>query len=142
MPTAIPAHARGGDAAPTLRWHGAATPEAVGTVRRLTIGLAARLGAAAELRDRLGLAVTEAMSNVVVHAYRDAAAPGAVHVVAEHDPERLRIVIRDHGLGLVPRADSPGLGLGLGLMAQAADALQVLTAPAGGGVEVRLEFAL
>jgi serine/threonine-protein kinase RsbW len=141
MPTSVPARKRGA-AAPALRWEGAATPEAVGTVRRLTVALATRLGAAVELTDRLALAVTEAMSNAVLHAYLDADAPGGVDVTAEHDRARLRIVIRDRGLGLVPRADSPGLGLGLELMAQTADRLRVRTAPAGGGVEVRLDFAL
>jgi anti-sigma regulatory factor (Ser/Thr protein kinase) len=130
------------DSAPELRWDGAATPEAVGAVRHLLVACAARLGASEEVRARLALAVSEAMSNVVVHAYREAEEPGAVHVAAADGDKWLRILIRDHGLGLVPRTDSPGLGFGLGLMAQTADVFSIRTAPVGAGVEVRLEFAL
>jgi anti-sigma regulatory factor (Ser/Thr protein kinase) len=127
---------------PAVRWSGTATPEAVGHVRRLLVERAAHLGAGQDLIDRLALAVTEALSNVVLHAYRGTPAGGAVRVAMERREARLHVAVHDEGVGLVPRTDSPGLGLGLGLMAQSADAFDVRTRPAGRGVEVRLEFSL
>jgi serine/threonine-protein kinase RsbW len=125
-----------------VRWKGDATPEAVGLVRQLLVDKAARLGAARDLRDRVALAVSEAVSNVVVHAYREIGEPGEVTVVMERRAEQLEILVRDRGVGLVPRPDSPGLGLGIGLMAQTADTFDILTGRGDPGVEVRLGFAL
>ena len=123
------------------RWTAPARPDAVGVLRRQLAEHATGIGADADVRDRLRLAVTEAVTNVVMHAYRDASEPGNVTVVAEQDEDRLVVQVCDEGLGMVPRFDSPGLGLGLGLMAQMADAFDILTRPHG-GVEVRLEFVL
>ncbi len=47
--------------------------------------------------------------------------------------------MRDEGSGLAPRVDSPGLGLGLGLIAQVADSADV-RAPEDGGTEVVMRF--
>ena len=47
--------------------------------------------------------------------------------------------MRDEGTGLAPRVDSPGLGLGLGLIAQVADSADV-RAPETGGTEVVMRF--
>src|SRR3712207_5586442 len=126
---------------PALRWSARAKPDAVGMFRRVLTEHVVRLGGDADVRDRVRLAVTEAVTNAVMHAYRHAHEPGDVIVVAEQEDDRLIVQVCDEGLGMVPRIDSPGLGLGLGLMAQMADAFDILTRPEG-GVEVRLEFAL
>jgi len=127
--------------AEVLRWHGRALPDTVGQLRRLLTEHAVRIGAGDDVRDRLRLAVTEAVTNVVMHAYRHAPEPGDVIVVVEQEDAQLFVSVCDEGLGMVPRIDSPGLGLGLGLMAQMADSFDVLKRPEG-GVEVRLQFAL
>jgi serine/threonine-protein kinase RsbW/stage II sporulation protein AB (anti-sigma F factor) len=124
-----------------VRWSGRAEPSAVAVVRRLVGDEAVRAGGDQDVRDRLRLAVTEAVTNVVMHAYRFAPEPGDVLVTVEHLDDALAVVVRDHGIGLLPRTDSPGLGLGLGLMAQLADQCEIATRAAG-GVEVRLRFAL
>lgn len=49
--------------------------------------------------------------------------------------------IRDRGAGLAPRADSPGLGLGLGLIAHETDRFEIRAVPEG-GTEVLLRFVL
>ena len=49
------------------------------------------------------------------------------------------IYVLDEGTGLAPRVDSPGLGLGLGLIAQVADSADV-RAPESGGTEVVMRF--
>jgi anti-sigma regulatory factor (Ser/Thr protein kinase) len=51
------------------------------------------------------------MSNAVIHGFIDSS-PGALHVIAEHHPGRLIVRVIDDGCGLVPRGDSPGMGLG------------------------------
>lgn len=88
----------------------------------------------------LALAVSEAIANAVIHAYRDAPM-GTMEVTAGVRDGSLSVAVRDWGSGLVPRRDSPGLGLGLPLISQLADTLQV-DEPAGGGTQLRMTFAL
>ena len=53
-------------------------------------------------------------------------------IEAERVGDHVCIYVRDEGTGLAPRVDSPGLGLGLGLIAQVADSADV-RAPESGG---------
>jgi serine/threonine-protein kinase RsbW/stage II sporulation protein AB (anti-sigma F factor) len=55
--------------------------------------------------------------------------------------DTVHVVVRDHGRGMTPRPDSPGLGLGLPLMTRLADAVQISTHPEG-GTEVRMTFTV
>lgn len=87
----------------------------------------------------IALAITEAATNVVLHAYRDHDEPGAVTIEAEYLHDHVCFYVRDEGSGLAPRVDSPGLGLGLGLIAQVADSADV-RAPEDGGTEVVMRF--
>src|SRR4051794_17719004 len=89
----------------------------------------------------IALAVTEAATNAVLHAYRDTDAPGTVTVSAERYDDHVCLYVRDEGSGLAPRVDSPGLGLGLGLIAQVADSADV-RAPEDGGTEVVMRFSI
>ncbi len=52
---------------------------------------------------------------------------------------RLLVVVRDEGRGIVPRTDSPGLGLGLPLIATLAEALELGTDEMQ-RTEVRMSF--
>jgi serine/threonine-protein kinase RsbW len=86
------------------------------------------------------MAVTEACTNVVVHAYEG---EGVLEVEMIADEEGLTIVVRDHGLGIHPRpagSGAPALGLGLPLIAALSDAFE-LRGSAGMGTEVRMTFA-
>jgi anti-sigma regulatory factor (Ser/Thr protein kinase) len=87
------------------------------------------------------LAVTEACSNVVVHAYvgRDGDVP-EMEVEAEWDADHLTVLVRDRGRGFAPRVDSPGLGLGLPVIAALTRRLE-LRETDGGGTEVSMSFA-
>jgi anti-sigma regulatory factor (Ser/Thr protein kinase) len=87
----------------------------------------------------IALAITEAATNVVLHAYRDHAEPGNVTIEAEFVGDHVCFYVRDEGSGLAPRVDSPGLGLGLGLIAQVADSADV-RAPESGGTEGVMRF--
>ena len=93
---------------------------------------------------QIKLAVSEAATNAVLHAYRDreTAQAGDVRVVVRPGDEgNLDVHLRDRGIGLSPRADSPGMGLGLGLMAHETECFEVRAAP-DGGTEVVLRFQL
>ena len=81
----------------------------------------------------IALAVSEAVTNVVVHAYVGAD-PGPVHVRVEleSDGDKLKLTVEDEGTGLRPRTDSPGLGLGLPLLATVSDRLDTRTTECGG----------
>lgn len=70
------------------------------------------------------LAVTEACANVVVHAYPDGQT-GPMEVLASMEDDRLTVLVRDWGGGIGPRPDSPGLGLGLSLIAALAEQVQL-----------------
>jgi serine/threonine-protein kinase RsbW len=86
------------------------------------------------------LAVTEACANVVVHAY-PGGAEGPMEVLASIDAGKLTVLVRDWGGGIRPRSDSPGLGLGLSLMAALAETVQ-LGRDDEEHTEVRMTFAL
>jgi serine/threonine-protein kinase RsbW len=53
----------------------------------------------------------------------------------------LRVVVVDRGRGILPRADSPGLGLGLPLIATLAESLELGTGDKE-ETEVRMTFRL
>ena len=85
------------------------------------------------------LAVSEVVTNCVVHGYRGR--PGEVAIEVRHSGGRLMLSIADRGGGMRPRLDSPGLGLGLPLVGRVADRVDI-SAPAGGGTQVRMCFRL
>jgi serine/threonine-protein kinase RsbW len=102
------------------------------------------LGEAYELDTQtlsdIRLAVTEACTNVVVHAYPDGRA-GPMEVRATLLGEELTVVVRDEGEGIGPRPDSPGLGLGLPLIASLTESVQ-LGRDDDEHTEVRMTFSL
>ena len=84
------------------------------------------------------LAVSEAVTNAVVHAYRGGP-PGAVRVRARWTAEGLEIVVEDDGVGIWARPDSPGLGIGLPTIATIAERFEI-DGPAR-GTRVTMVFA-
>ena len=79
----------------------------------------------------IAVAVSEAVTNVVNHAYRDEGS-GSVRVRVEVRPEEVELMVEDDGCGMVPRPDSPGLGLGLPLIATVSSRFDVRRSPRGG----------
>ena len=113
-------------ATPDLELKLPARAENVAVVRHAFGGFAEVLTVDEQTLADIKLAVTEACTNVVIHAYDDDA-PGSLEVDASFDDTRLTVVIRDRGRGIVPRPDSPGLGLGLPLIATLAESLELGT---------------
>ena len=89
------------------------------------------------------LALSEAVSNAIVHAYVGEPAPGPVEVHAETvcAGEALRLTVVDHGRGMCPRTDSPGIGAGLPLVSRVTDSFEICEAP-DGGTQVCMLFAV
>lgn len=83
------------------------------------------------------LAVSEAVTNVVIHAYPDG--EGTVSGLADSENGKLRIVISDSGVGMAPRRDTPGLGVGMPLIAALAEAVEIRASASG--TQIHLTFA-
>jgi anti-sigma regulatory factor (Ser/Thr protein kinase) len=99
------------------------TPSGVRVLRREISGIAEECGMDAAGVADVQLAVTEAATNAVMHAY--ATTTGDVTVTAAVRGGELAIVIADTGGGLVERSDSPGLGVGLSIIATVADEMRI-----------------
>jgi anti-sigma regulatory factor (Ser/Thr protein kinase) len=117
-----------------------ARAENVAVIRHAFGGFAEALSVDEQTLADIKLAVTEACTNVVIHAYEDDE-NGDLEVDASIDDLRLTVVIRDNGRGIVPRPDSPGLGLGLPLIATLAETLE-LGKDRADHTEVRMTFRL
>jgi serine/threonine-protein kinase RsbW len=119
-----------------------ARPEGVGVVRQALAGMADALDFDTAVLADMKMAVTEACTNVVVHAYPEEQGMLEVEMLAAENG--VTIVVRDHGFGIHPHAADttarPALGLGLPLIAALSDAYE-LRGGAGAGTEVRMTFA-
>ena len=125
--------------APDLELTLPARAENVAVARHAIGGLGDVIDVSDQTLADVKLAVTEACTNVVVHAYP--AGDGPMGVRATVNDDLLRIVIIDQGRGILPRADSPGLGLGLPLIATLAESLELGTGR-NEETEVRMTFRL
>jgi serine/threonine-protein kinase RsbW len=126
-------------AAPDLVLTLPARAENVAVVRHAFGGLGDALDIEDQVLADVKLAVTEACTNVVVHAYPEGEGP--MEIAATVRDERLSIAVRDEGRGMLPRPDSPGLGLGLPLIATLAETLELGRDP-DDRTEVRMTFHL
>ena len=132
-------HRNSDDQADDLELTLPARAENVAVVRHAFGGLGDVLEVPDQTLSDIKLAVTEACTNVVVHAYPDGEGPLAVR--ARVDERTLTVVVADDGRGISPRPDSPGLGLGLPLIATLAESLELGTGPTD-QTEVRMTFNL
>jgi serine/threonine-protein kinase RsbW/stage II sporulation protein AB (anti-sigma F factor) len=89
--------------------------------------------------DDVALAITEAATNAVIHAYREGPA-GLMRVVACARADGLLVVVRDYGCGMSPNPDSPGLGLGLSVIGAVANEMNIERPDEGGGTRIRIHF--
>jgi anti-sigma regulatory factor (Ser/Thr protein kinase) len=126
---------------PSAAWTVAARAESVAFVRQAVADFVIVNGISESDVSDIRIAVSEAVTNAVMHAFRDRTEPGSVRVSVSVDDEQVEIVIRDDGSGMAPRDDSPGLGLGLSLIRRVADGFDHREPP-GGGTEVWMQFTL
>ena len=115
-----------------------ARSENLGKVRRAVSEYAASLGVEEETIADLRLAVNEACSNVVRHAYEGD--EGLMEVEARPIGDCLLVTVQDRGRGLGGRSSDPGTGLGLRVASAVSGSFAMQRkAP---GTEVRLSFPI
>jgi anti-sigma regulatory factor (Ser/Thr protein kinase) len=116
--------------------------EMVVPLRRSVGALAAGWGASDDALWRIDQALSEACTNVVLHAYRRR--PGELQLTAEIRGDVLGVTVVDEGVGASRRRahGSGGLGLGLQLIEQLADTLTLEAGPGVRGTVVRMRFGL
>jgi anti-sigma regulatory factor (Ser/Thr protein kinase) len=123
-----------------------ALPESVAVARQALAGLCEALAVEPKVLADVKLAVTEACTNCVVHAYGnsdEAPRDRFFEVEAHPDNAELMVLVRDFGRGISPRAESPGLGLGLPLIAALSKTVEIRGGSDGrSGTEVMMAFAL
>ena len=126
---------------PAVRLTMPARPEGVGVVRQALAGMADALAFDHAVLGDMKMAVTEACTNVVVHAYDGDPEAGGLEIDMIAGDQGLTVVVRDEGMGIKPRAArrTPALGLGLPLIAALSDAFEV-RGSSQGGTEVRMTF--
>jgi serine/threonine-protein kinase RsbW len=100
-----------------------ARPENVAVVRHVLGALAEALRLPDDVIADMRLAVTEACTNVVRHAYEGD--DGGIDVVVRPRGDALEVVVSDGGRGVGPSPDTAGPGLGLPLIAALADNVEI-----------------
>jgi serine/threonine-protein kinase RsbW/stage II sporulation protein AB (anti-sigma F factor) len=130
-----------GSSQPTFSGTFPADAGAIRDIRDQVAEIALACGVTEEDVYGVRLGVTEAATNAIVHAYgqREPREGDEIRVEVFHVEDELLIVIADNGTGLAPRLESPGLGIGLPMVASMALRLELVSAP-GGGTEVHMAF--
>lgn len=116
-----------------------ATAGAIAPLRNAVADYAMSLGLEGSELDAVRLAVSEALTNVVLHAYDNV--PGCMSVRAHATDGALLVMVNDDGRGPNAKAIKPGLGLGLGIIAEMCDQFS-LTQRVGGGSQTTMVFRL
>src|SRR5690349_23763256 len=117
-----------------------AIPSSVAQLRARAAQFAAAAGASEEMTGAIELAVSETVTNAVLHAYVGRE-PGWVRVRCEGDAEHMIVEVTDEGAGVAARDDSPGVGHGLALVGALAQGLEIGPRPDGPGTIVTMSFA-
>jgi anti-sigma regulatory factor (Ser/Thr protein kinase) len=92
---------------PSASWRASARAESVAFLRQTVADFVAAAGIAEPDVTDIQIAVSEAVTNAVMHAFRDGTEPGIVDVSVTVDDGQVEIVVRDDGRGMAPRDDSP-----------------------------------
>jgi serine/threonine-protein kinase RsbW len=120
-------------------WELPAVPDTVREMRHHAAECATAMGASEELHHAVTLAVSEVVTNAVVHAYVGMD-PGHVSMRCRVDAEQLIVEVADDGTGISERHDSPGVGQGLALVGAVAASLAITSRPDGPGTVVTMAF--
>jgi serine/threonine-protein kinase RsbW len=116
-----------------------ATPSAVSELRRRAAEFVSTASASDEVTQAVALAVSETVTNVVVHAY-DGQERGEVRVSCHADGDRFVVEVVDEGGGIWLRQDSPGIGHGLAMVGAVARGLSIAPGPDGRGTALTMTF--
>ncbi len=115
-----------------------AVPSVVSQLRHHAAAFAADAGASENATDAIALAVSETVTNVIVHAYDGEG--GEVRVSCDVDGERVIVEVVDYGSSIAARQDSPGIGHGLATVGALAQSLDIALGRHGRGTVVTMAF--
>jgi anti-sigma regulatory factor (Ser/Thr protein kinase) len=115
-----------------------AQPDSLGVIRHVLGAFAEAMRLPPDRVEDIRLAVTEACTNVVRHAY-DGEDGGSIDVVMRPSNGRLEVTVSDRGRGMAPSPDLDGPGLGLPLIAALADNVELQQASVRGS-RLRMSF--
>jgi len=118
-----------------------AVASSLAPLREVVAACARECGAPAGVVTAAVQAVHEAAANAVVHAYGGGSADETIELAAGSGDGWLHYTVGDRGSGLRPGRTTPGYGLGLAIIAQLADELEVSERD-GRGLVVRIAFRL
>jgi serine/threonine-protein kinase RsbW len=129
-------------ATPALSLSLPAQPVNVAVIRQALTGVAESLEISAAILADINMAVTEACTNVILHAYPDGT--GRFEVDVCPNGAQVDVIVRDTGAGFMPRPvqQNSSWRLGLPLIAALADGLEVTSGEGGHGTVVRMTFDL
>lgn len=122
-------------------------PGVLGFARVAAAALASSLNVGIDRLDDIKLAVSEAVSNCIVHAYPDG--PGHVVMQMELGEGQFEVAVEDRGVGIadLDAARAPGsttdplrMGMGFTLMEALSDHMEVASHE-GAGTRVTLRFS-
>jgi anti-sigma regulatory factor (Ser/Thr protein kinase) len=122
-------------------WTLPAVPGAVRELRAHVTSFAMENGAPPDLQEAVALAVSETVTNAILHAYVGVVETGTVRVRCWVAGGQLVVEVADDGSGLARRDDSPGIGHGLAIVGALAEALDIAPGPDGHGTAVTMRFA-
>jgi anti-sigma regulatory factor (Ser/Thr protein kinase) len=115
-----------------------ASPQYLLPVRQLMAQFAAEAGASSSKLADVLLAVHEACSRVVVHAYQ---VVGPLHLRAWQESGRLFVEVSDNGTPVADPHVSPVTALGLGIIGQVCDDVDI-EGPGEYGTRLEMTFRL
>jgi serine/threonine-protein kinase RsbW len=126
-------------AATSLELSGQAIPSLIPAFRHRASDFATTNGAAAGVVEAVALAVTEAVTNVVKHAYEPDATDRGIWLTGSVADDLLEITVSDRGLGF-RESTFPGVGVGLSIIADMSAELDIDQGTEG--TELRMRFPL
>ena len=115
----------------------------IAVVRRALEAIAEELALPRRQIEDMRLAVTEACTNVVRHAYTDVEArdASAMRVALLPETGGMQVIVEDRGRGLGASPDARGPGLGLRLIAALTSQLEVSHGADDRGSRIAMSFA-
>ena len=102
-----------------------ATPDSIPTIRHQLDRVLDSLDVTPARGADIRLALTEACTNAVQHAYPQTSHPGDMVIAFQVSAEALTVTVMDSGGGIDGPTPNPGLGVGLRVIKALADTLTI-----------------